>query len=774
MRISYLQKFLFSLLLFSFSFGFSQVSNDVSCSPDYLGKLADPIACPNGSSNMYTVSGGSTLFALAESYKPTLQNCLGIAVPNGMDDLSPDVWYKFEASGTDLEVNLGPVNSNIIQKPIIGIYKYTGHCMNPVPLFCFSSGTSSISTVFKGMKPGTEYLIQITGTGANDKGDFKLQLRNFNACNQCASKYDVGLLPLPSSGGYNPGDTVQFTFELSGYKSIGEELKAVTFDIGNSWIPNFHGTVAPVSVSGNGSWSFSSGITTPSGVKSGFVFTHSLGLQQGDAGTVFSKWKFIFKLPVGSCSLGKDLTVKMRTWSTKQIQNQPGSCSNDPEFFVKPFLRCCSLTFATNIQVVNPQCQNSVNGSISVQIPNSGTANVSLYQEGSLTGTISNVSFTNPAIFSNLSAGIYLLQISSTSGTCNVFKSIKLKPAMTYLLSQNMASCPDKDSCVFSFNYVSGPTPFNFKWYNQSGNVISTTTTAFNQPGNQWYYFSCNYSTCAVFDSLFVESLPRDTAYFSYSPYWCNLANLIVPNYVEIPGGTFSFSGSTTGQNLSIGPSTGGIVIPTNLSPGLYYIKYTTNGACPDTDINEYEVIAKQNVTVTYPALLCTNDPAGVVLPVISGNTVPGSFYNVPSGIVMDTATGQINLSSSLPGQYVLFYKTNSGSTLCEGYASDTIMLSDTCRVSTGIVTPYTSFTPNGDNVNDTWFITGIDGIKNRVYVFNRWGQSVWSTKEYHNHNNAWNGRDLKGNTLVSGTYYYVIYDEKNLLSKGWVELLNK
>jgi gliding motility-associated-like protein len=49
-------------------------------------------------------------------------------------------------------------------------------------------------------------------------------------------------------------------------------------------------------------------------------------------------------------------------------------------------------------------------------------------------------------------------------------------------------------------------------------------------------------------------------------------------------------------------------------------------------------------------------------------------------------------------------------------------------------------FSPNGDNVNDTWHISGIDQYPvNHVEVYSRWETKVFETDNYGT-NNEWNG----------------------------------
>lgn len=65
-------------------------------------------------------------------------------------------------------------------------------------------------------------------------------------------------------------------------------------------------------------------------------------------------------------------------------------------------------------------------------------------------------------------------------------------------------------------------------------------------------------------------------------------------------------------------------------------------------------------------------------------------------------------------------------------------------------IDPPSGFTPNGDGINDTWEIPGIEDYPNaEVNVFDRWGQRVLHSSGY---KEAWDGEDLP-----AATYYYVI-----------------
>ena len=82
-----------------------------------------------------------------------------------------------------------------------------------------------------------------------------------------------------------------------------------------------------------------------------------------------------------------------------------------------------------------------------------------------------------------------------------------------------------------------------------------------------------------------------------------------------------------------------------------------------------------------------------------------------------------------------------------------------------------TAFTPNKDGRNDKWRIPGLALYPDAImYIFNRWGQVVYQTRDYYN--NPWNGY-FKG-ILQPGTYVYMLQltTDKNQVLKGTITVL--
>ncbi len=63
------------------------------------------------------------------------------------------------------------------------------------------------------------------------------------------------------------------------------------------------------------------------------------------------------------------------------------------------------------------------------------------------------------------------------------------------------------------------------------------------------------------------------------------------------------------------------------------------------------------------------------------------------------------------------------------------------------------AFTPNDDDINDTWIIENIEIFPGAyIYIYNRWGQEIWVGRP----DDEWDGL-YNGKKVPTGAYLYVI-----------------
>lgn len=101
---------------------------------------------------------------------------------------------------------------------------------------------------------------------------------------------------------------------------------------------------------------------------------------------------------------------------------------------------------------------------------------------------------------------------------------------------------------------------------------------------------------------------------------------------------------------------------------------------------------------------------------------------------------------------------------------TDTVQITIVQPKFSGFISNY--FSPNGDGVNDTWYIQDITFFpKNEVTVFNIYGNEVYTKTAYAN---DWKGT-YNGSDLPDGTYYYVVkFTDTNKIIKGTIDILRE
>ncbi|QYJ67742.1 T9SS type B sorting domain-containing protein [Flavobacterium litorale] len=125
------------------------------------------------------------------------------------------------------------------------------------------------------------------------------------------------------------------------------------------------------------------------------------------------------------------------------------------------------------------------------------------------------------------------------------------------------------------------------------------------------------------------------------------------------------------------------------------------------------------------------------------------------------------NQSTFNVSQYVLNNSINAGDYPLN--FSVTITTDKGCIVSYSfeVVTTYCSIpkgiSPNNDNRNDTFDLTGLNAQK--VVIYNRYGKEIYSRNNYRN---EWEGQTNDGDEVPTGTYFYMI-ETNNDSHTGWV-----
>ncbi|WP_183558649.1 gliding motility-associated C-terminal domain-containing protein [Mucilaginibacter sp. SP1R1] len=340
------------------------------------------------------------------------------------------------------------------------------------------------------------------------------------------------------------------------------------------------------------------------------------------------------------------------------------------------------------------------------------------YKNGALNGiTTPNLQVTQP--------GSYKVEVQGCSGTWVASDElsigfIKLSPPV--IITDKPGYCIG-DIAGLSVNFINDGT-YTLNWF-RDGNLLpgeqNKTAITTNQLGNYAFSISSNITACSTLSAPYA---------LSFDPLPVISIQQIV-NTSLCDGETVSLKASYS--NGTVQWQTGETTDQINVThSGTYTAAVTTAGGC----------IVSQNTSVTFlpKPLLSVADAA---LCQYTNETIT---LTAPPGFVSYEWNGQpggTSFSTNALGTVSLTVTDQNG---CK--ATQTIHITSHCD---DIHFP-NAFTPNGDGINDTWVITGLDASA-KVKIFNRNGTMIFQSLGYPV---PWNGT-YGGKKLPAGVYYYLI-----------------
>lgn len=209
---------------------------------------------------------------------------------------------------------------------------------------------------------------------------------------------------------------------------------------------------------------------------------------------------------------------------------------------------------------------------------------------------------------------------------------------------------------------------------------------------------------------------------------------------LSAPNGTGTWSDPSAQSNI-VSPNDPATEV-SNLLFGINEFVWTVgSGQCLDQDTIRVEVASPTVFPDAGPDIssfdtevqLNGSDPG-------SGGSASWTILS-GNGVFSDPNSTDPLLSELGEGSTLLLYTVQNGPCVAEG---DTLLIE---------IFPFnvpTGFSPNGDNVNDTWVVRGLDQFRPAsLQVFNRWGNQVYESADYQN--------DWDGGALSDDTYYFTL-----------------
>ena len=272
----------------------------------------------------------------------------------------------------------------------------------------------------------------------------------------------------------------------------------------------------------------------------------------------------------------------------------------------------------------------------------------------------------NPALSSE---GTYTLEYT-TAALCSSVSStiivINVEDDSTFTYSDTIYCQTNTGSVTPSIAASGGiftSSPLGLEINATTGAISPSISTA----GTYTIEFTSD-GICSTTSSSTIEIKAPDDATFSYPiNFYCKSTTEIVTPTLNYIGGTFSVSPTGLDLNVSTGE-----VSPTSSNVGTYTIEHTTSGLCSSTSTFTLIIKPVDNPTFTYPDNTYCQGTTEKVTPTLS--IFGGTFTSSPSGLNIDSLTGEIDTNLSAVSTYTIEY-TSEG--ICAGTASFTLVIND-------------------------------------------------------------------------------------------------
>jgi hypothetical protein len=205
--------------------------------------------------------------------------------------------------------------------------------------------------------------------------------------------------------------------------------------------------------------------------------------------------------------------------------------------------------------------------------------------------------------------------------------------------------------------------PAGISFVSASSGEIDLSTSV---PGNYTVSYTTSGACPVVQTANIIISAPLNPNFSYTNNIFCTAGTNPIPTIIA-SGGTFS---SVPGGISFVSNSTGVINLAAS-TPGTYTVTYSHGGNCPSSATQTITVLSLSADSFAYASNnYCTSGTNPI--PFLNGSG--GNFVSTPAGLnFVSTVTGEIQLSTSLPGNYTLSYQTGAN---CPVNHTQTIIIS--------------------------------------------------------------------------------------------------
>lgn len=201
-------------------------------------------------------------------------------------------------------------------------------------------------------------------------------------------------------------------------------------------------------------------------------------------------------------------------------------------------------------------------------------------------------------------------------------------------------------------------------------------------------------------------------------------------------------------------------------------------GVCDTTTLIVTVLPSTNNSPIAVDDTATTPIDTPTAINILGNDIIPGSVLTEQYILsIADGGIGPLNGGATINSDGTLTYTSavdfcgmdSLQYVICNVFGCDTATVNIEVECFSGgpdDFTIFTGFSPNGDDVNDVFFIENVEQLPdNEIFIYNRWGLQVF---EMTNYDNSWEGR-FNDNPLPDGTYYYLFRPGDGREFAGWL-----
>lgn len=619
------------------------------------------------------------------------------------------------------------------------------------PNVCFAQQPTSVTVC--------ENDIAAFSVSINDGANIFYQWQKFNTVtsqfenigdNGGFSGTDTNELNVNTAGSFGAG---QYRCKVSGTSTVGEFSDAATLAFSVIAVPTTSGasgcpgTTFTLTASGgvNGEYRW---YTSPTGGTPLVGETNSAYTTPVLTATT----TYYVALSNGTCeSTRTPVIAAIDTGCSFTITNQPGAAS------VCSGATASLSTSATGTTNISYQWQFSPDG----LTPFTNIINGGGYADATTSTLVINTT-------GNFGIGKYRCYITGDSATPITTNEAELTIQATPVapIIAGVERCGDGPVTLSALGGTSG----QYRWYTASsggtaipGEVNNAYTTPVLAAATTFYASivngSCESPRSPV--TATIKAIPSATATGASA---CPGSTLIL-NASGGSNGQYKWYVDATATNPIAGEVNNSYTTPMLTQTTSYFVTVTTNGCessrtpvaatiitsgcAPEIKNASLSTVVEGTIVIDLKPLITTVGTLDVSSIKVTVPPESGAITSIENGILTITYSG-VNFGGS---ESITIEACNTNG-LCS-------QQNFTIEVNGDIIV-YNAVSPNDDGKNEMLVLQYIDALpstrSNRVSIYNRWGDEVFSVSDYDNNTRVFTGRNKEGNKLPSGTYYYKIY----------------